>query len=216
MKRLFYVCLSIIFLAAVYGQRNEENRVIDEKTFIGDQVDFPCIRPDTDESIVLRATVPKGWKVNPDFGTVVYQPADADDYYEPPMIEFQARCEGECKAEVIQGNIDAYVQRLKEGWKKLSTGDPELDALGAIVETIEEEKSDGQWLLEVKLTYPEGVSDAMYPPRYYVYRFLHDSQDPFFILIKGIVPVSLADQFLSDVVASCLSTVQLRRILPER
>lgn len=209
MKRIFSVCLLLIFIALAYGQKAEKTKVTNEKTFTGDPIEFTCKRPNTDESIPLKAAIPKGWKLNPDFGTVVYQPVNSDDYYEPPSIEFQARCEGECKAEAIPGNIEEYIQRLKDGWKKLSTGNPELDILGTNVEIIKEEKSEGQRLFEVKLTYPEGVSGAMYPPRYWIYRFLYNAQDPFFILIIGKVPVNLADQFLSDVCLSCLSTAKL-------
>jgi len=196
MKRIFSVCLLLIFAALAYGQKAEETKITNEKIFTGDRVEFTCKRPNTDESIPLKVVL-------------VYQPANADDYYEPPRIEFEARCEGECKAEAIPENIEGYIQRLKDGWKKLSTGNPELDILGTNVEIIKEEKSEGQWLFEVKLTYPKGVSSAMYPPRYWIYRFLHNAQDPFFILIKGKVPVSLDDQFLSDVYASCLSTAKL-------
>jgi len=209
MKRIFGVCLLLIFVASVYGQKAEATKVTKEKTFIGDPIEFTCKQPNTDEDIPLKVVLPKGWKLNPDFGTVVYQPANSDDYYEPPRIEFQAMCEGECKAEAIPGNIEEYIQRLKDGWKKLSTGNPELDKLGTKVEIIKEEKSEGQWLFEVKLTYPDGVSSAMYPPRYWIYYFLHNAQDPYFIFIKGKVPVNLADQFLSDVCASCLSTAKL-------
>lgn len=208
MKRITCVYLSLIFFVVAYGQKAEEKKVTNEKTFIGDPAEFTCKQPLTEESIPLKVILPKGWKLNPYFGTVVYQPANADDYYEPPSIEFQAKCEGECKAEAIPGNIEGYIQRLKAGWKTLSTGDAELDKLGTNVEIIKEEKSEGQWLFEVKLTYPEGVSDAMFPPRYWIYRFLHNAEDPFFILIKGKVPVNLADEFLSDVSASCLSTAK--------
>lgn len=206
MKRLFCVCISLIILAAACSQKEEETMGTEEKTFSGDAIEFALKHPNADEKIQLKATLPKGWKLNPDFGTVVYEPANRDDYFDPPVIDFQARVEGEARAEVIPGNIEAYIQRLKEGWKKLSTGDPELDKLGANVEILKEEKSEGQWLFEVKLTYAEGVSSAMYPPRYWIYRFLHKAQDPFFILVTGKVPVNLADQFLSDVEASCLST----------
>ncbi len=112
MKRIYCACLSLIIAAMAYGQKAEENKVTNEKVFIGDQVEFTCIRPDTDKSITIKAVIPKGWKLNPDFGTVVYQPANSDDYYEPPSIEFQVRCEGECKAEAISGNIEEYIQRL--------------------------------------------------------------------------------------------------------
>ncbi len=60
------------------------------------------------------AEVPAGWKVNPNFGTVVYQPGNIDDYYEPPLIEFQARCEGECKAEVISVALVASILSIAD------------------------------------------------------------------------------------------------------
>ncbi len=209
MKRLLLVCSLLLFLSAAYGQKAAESKVTIKKTFSGDWVEFSCVQPNTEERIPLKAAVPKGWIVNPDFGTVVYQPANADDFYEPPRIEFEVRCEGECESDAIPGNIVGFIQRLKDGWKTLATGDPELDKLGTDVEIIKEEMSEGQWLFAVKLTYPEGVSSAMYPPRYWIYRFVHNAQDPYFIFIKGKVPINLADAFLPDVFASCLSTVKL-------
>lgn len=202
MKIITCVCFILGFLNLIFAQTT------DEEQFLGDQVEVICVRPDIEEPVSFEAIIPQGWKRNPYFGTVVYQPANADDYYEPPNIEFQALCEGECRAETIPGNIENYIERLKEGWKTLATGDPELDKLGAIVDVIQEEKLEGKWLFEVKLTYPEGVSSAMYPPRYYIYHFLHDGQDPYFLLVKGIVPIELADEFLSDVYASCVSAVE--------
>ena len=204
MKRFYLICLCLIHLVMVCGQKSDKNR-----DFTGDQIEFIVKKPLTEENVSLMAEVPKGWKVNPNFGTVVYQPGNSDDYYEPPLIEFQARCEGECKTEAIPGNIDGYIQRLKVGWKQLSTGDEELDKLGANVEILIEEKLKGQVMFEVKLTYPDGVSSSMYPPRHYIYRFLYADQDSYFILIKGIVPESLADEFLTEVRSSCVSTVKL-------
>ncbi|MFC1569191.1 hypothetical protein ACFL4L_03045 [bacterium] len=203
MKRFCCICLCLILFAVANGKNAGEN-----KAFVGDQIEFTVQHPESNESILLKAEVPKGWKVNPDFGTVVYQPGNSDDYYEPPLIEFQARCEGECKAEAMIGNIEGFIQRLKDGWKQLATGNAELDKLGANVEILKEEKFKGQVMFEVKLTYPDGVSDSMYPPRHRIYRFLHNDQDPFFILIKGEIPVNLADEFLVQVRASCLSTTK--------
>ena len=204
MKRFYFICLCMIHFVMAYGQKSDKS-----EDFAGDQIEFIVNNPKAEESISLKAEVPTGWKVNPNFGTVVYQPGNSDDYYEPPLIEFQARCEGECRAEAMVGNIEGYVQRLKDGWTQLSTGDAELDKLGANVEILIEEKLKGQVIFEVKLTYPDGVSSAMYPPRHYIYRFLHNDQDSFFILIKGIVPESLADEFLREVRSSCASTVIL-------
>jgi len=202
MKKLFCVFLFLALIAIAYGEET------DNSTFQGDAIEFAVIHPATEDSILLKAQIPEGWKVNPYFGTVVYQPANADDFYEPPNIEYQALCEGECKAEAIPGNIEAYIQRLKKGWQKLATGDEALDKLGANVEIIKEEKSEGQVIFEVKLTYPDGVSSAMYPPRYQLYHFLYNDQDPFFILTKGQIPVSLGDEFLSPVQSSCLTTAR--------
>ncbi len=80
-----------------------------------------------------------------------------------------------------------------------------MDNLGTNVEIVGDEQIGDARVFEVKLTYPEGVSAAMYPPRYWVYRFIHDPEDPYFILVKGKVPLNLADQFLSAVRAACLS-----------
>ena len=129
MKRFYFICLCLIYFVLAYGQKSDKS-----EDFVGDQIEFIVKNPKTEESISLKAEVPTGWKVNPSFGTVVYQPGNIDDYYEPPFIEFQARCEGECKAEAMVGNIEGYIQRLKDGWKQLSTGDAELDKLGAEVE----------------------------------------------------------------------------------
>jgi len=208
MKRLNIVFLALILLAMVYTAGAGENKLIRNKEFTGDEVEFTCKHPVTEESIPMKAIVPKGWKVNPAFGTVVFEPGNADDYYEPPNIEFQALCEGESKAEAIPGNIKGYMMRLMQGWKTLSTGDPELDKLGTHVEVMKEKHSEGLWLFAVQLSYPEGVSDAMYPPRYYIYLFLQEAQDPYFILVKGQVPVNSGEQFLSDVYASCLTAAK--------
>ena len=204
MKRFYFICLCLIHFVLAYGQESDNS-----EDFSGDQIEFIVKKPNGEESISLKAEVPTDWKVNPNFGTVVYQPGNSDDYYEPPLIEFQARCEGECRAEAMVGNIEGYIQRLKDGWKQLSTGDAELDKLGANVEILIEEKLKGQVMFDVKLTYPDGVSSSMYPPRHYIYRFLYNDQETFFILIKGIVPESLADEFLSEVRSSCASTVIL-------
>lgn len=203
MKRFYCISLCLIFVTIAYGQNNDK-----KEPFEGEQIGFTVKHPVTEVGILLKTTIPKGWEVNPDFGTVVFRPGNADDYYEPPLIEYQALCEGEAKADVIPENIDGYIQRLKDGWKRLATGNEELDKLGANVEILKEEKSEGRVVFEVKLTYPEGVSVAMYPPRYYLYYFLYNDQDPFFILIKGQIPVNLADEFLAQVRASCLTTVK--------
>jgi hypothetical protein len=202
MKKIFCVFLSLVLIAIAYGKET------DEKAFKGEPIKFTVKHPETEDSIPLKAQIPEGWKVNSDFGTVVYQPANALDFYEPPQIEYQALCEGECKAEAIPENIEGYIQRLKDGWKRLATGNEELDKLGANVDILKEEKAEGRVIFEVKLTYPDGVSSAMYPPRYQLYHFIYNDQDPFFILTKGLIPVNLADEFLSQVESSCLTTVK--------
>jgi hypothetical protein len=202
MKKIFCVFLSLVLSVIAYGKET------DEKAFKGEPIKFTVKHPETEDSIPLKAQIPEGWKVNPDFGTVVYQPANALDFYEPPQIEYQALCEGECKAEAIPENIEGYIQHLKDGWKRLATGNEELDKLGANVEILKQEKAEGWVIFEVKLTYPDGVSSAMYPPRYQLYHFIYNDQDPFFILTKGLIPVNLADEFLSQVQSSCLTTAK--------
>ena len=78
MKRIFGVCLLLIFIASAYGQKAEATQETKEKTFKGDPIEFTCKHPITDDNIPLKVVLPTGWKLNPDFGTVVYQPANSD------------------------------------------------------------------------------------------------------------------------------------------
>ncbi|HOO77751.1 MAG TPA: hypothetical protein PLI51_04670 [bacterium] len=194
-------CLSSVLLAAALSVRAGEEPV----PAGGEEVEIACPNPAGGEPVLLRATVPAGWKRNPGFGTAVFEPADADDFSDPPRIEIQVLCEGECGPETVSANIDGYIERLETGWKKLSTGRAALDRQEGTVEVVADERAPGGRLLEVKLTYPDGVSRAMYPPRYWIYRFRHDTGDPYFIVAVGKVPIDAAGRFLAEVRASCLS-----------
>lgn len=209
MKEKHYVVAALVSFLIMAGisssGQGKENPASQEKACSGAPIKFTCRRPNTEENVSLQVKLPGGWKRNPAFGTVVFEPGDAENYFETPSIEVEVLCEGEGKPEAIPGNILSYLQRMKAGWKTLATGNPEMDKLGTNVEIIKEEQSGDTRVFEVKLTYPEGVSAAMYPPRYWVYRFIHNPEDPFFILVKGKVPINLADQFLSNVRTACLS-----------
>jgi len=207
MQKKYYVIASLLLFLIMAGINSSGQGTKDPGTPACSEVPmkFTCSRPNAEEDVILHANLPGGWKRNPAFGTVVFEPGDANEYFETPSIEVEVLCEGECVPQAIPGNILSYIQRLKAGWKTLATGNPEMDKQGAFVEIINDEQSEDTRILEVKLTYPEGVSMAMYPPRHWVYRFIHNPEDPFFILIKGKVPVNLAGQFLSDVRAACLS-----------
>ena len=206
-KHYFIAALvSFLILAGISSSGlGKENLVPQEKAGIEAPIKFTCRQPNTEDDVSLEVKLPGGWQRNPAFGTVVFEPGDAENYFETPSIEVEVLCEGECKPEAIPGNILSYLERLKAGWKTLATGNPEMDKQGTNVEIIKEEQSGDTRVFEVKLTYPEGVSAAMYPPRYRVYRFIHNPEDPFFILVKGKVPLNLADQFLSDIRTACLS-----------
>lgn len=161
--------------------------------------------PQADATVALQIALPDGWAVNPGFGTLMYEPGNRDDFYEPPSIEIVTAVEGEAAPDAIPENIAQYVQRVKDSSAKIQTGDADLDAQGAHVEIIEETAGAGEWGLTLKLTYPDGVSDAMYPPRIWIYRFLHRADEPFFVLIKGKVPIQEVGQFFAPVSAACKS-----------
>lgn len=165
--------------------------------------------PTEDITVKLQIALPDGWEVNPDFGTLVYEPANRGDFFEAPRIEIVTAVEGQATPEAIPENITRVIQQIKDSSKTISTGDPALDAQGANVEIIEEKQDAGEWNLTIKLTYPEGVSDAMYPPRYWIYRFLHRTDEAFFVRIKGKVPINEADKFLTPISDACKSAVRL-------
>ncbi|MBP7831036.1 MAG: hypothetical protein KA248_14080 [Kiritimatiellae bacterium] len=165
--------------------------------------------PDETTDVALQLVRPSGWEVNPDYGTLVYEPPNRDDYVDTPNIEIRAAVEGEVSAAAVPVNIARLIGAAKEGWKKIQTGNEALDAQNANVEVVEESADDGDWLLILKVTYPEGVSEAMYPPRYWIYRYLHRADEPFFVCIKGGVTLRYADQFLPAVTEACRSAKRM-------
>ena len=78
----------------------------------GENTTFVCPIPQSDGEVALEIALPAGWERNTDFGTVVFDPPDAGDFFEAPRIEVQVKCEGECRAEAMADNIESYVQRL--------------------------------------------------------------------------------------------------------
>lgn len=207
MKKLKGLALLCLLLCMAGGLLADPNPTGDgsgkQETICGEKAMFMCPIPQSDEEVALEIALAAGWIRNTAFGTVVFDPPDAGDFYEAPRIEIQVLCEGECRAEAMAANIDSYVQRLKEGWKTLSTGDENLDKLNTKVEVLKDEKAGDSRVFAVSLTYPEGVSSAMYPPRFWIYRFVHKPGDSYFIMVKGKVPASLENDFYSVVEATC-------------
>jgi|GEM_PF-1641231 len=198
-----WVGIVVLQIFSPLGQSSLQARV---KKFSSSKItELTVLKPNSDEKIALTIDLPEGWKRNMDFGTVVFEPANASDFFEIPSIEILLTCGGECEPGKIAQNIESHIQRLNKGWETLSTGNAELDKKGSIVEVLEDRKTGTSRLYEVRLTYPAGVSSAMYPPRIWIYRFINPPGDPFFILVNGKIPANLKNDFFPMLEAACLS-----------
>jgi len=143
MKRKHYVAAALVLSLIMAGINSSGQGTENPATpaCSGTPMKFTCSRPNAEEDVILRADSPGGWKRNPAFGTVVFEPGDAEEYFEAPSIEVEVLCEGACDPQAIPGNILSYIQRLKADWKTLASGNPEMDKLGANVKIIQDEQS---------------------------------------------------------------------------
>lgn len=157
----------------------------------------------------VRAQIPQQWMRNTDFGSIVFQPANKDDFFYPPMIQFTTSCGGSCDAAAIPANIEKAIQGIKDVLARpnINTGDAELDAIRADVEVLLEEKYEGDgWILAAAVTYPEELSSAQYVARIVIHAFRHHPGDKFFIQTTAHASIDQKDELLAVLTAACRAT----------
>lgn len=160
-------------------------------------------------TLAVQAKIPRSWARNPDFGSIVFQPPDKEDFYYPPLIQYTASCGGSCDAAAIPGNIETAIQGIKDGLSRpnINSGDAEKDAIRADVEILLEEKyTEDAWILAAAVTYPEELSSALYIPKVVVHAFRHHSGDKFFIQTSAHAALDQKDELLAVLTAACRST----------
>jgi hypothetical protein len=165
--------------------------------------------PNSEETLVLKAKIPPNWVRNPDFGAIVYQPKNKDDYFDPPRLQYETSCGGSCKPKDIPKNIENLVIGIKNTLSRpnYNTGDPELDAIRANVEILVEEKyADDGWILAAAVSYPEELSSALYIPKIVVNAFRHHKDDRFFVQTTASVQLTQKEEFLSVLLEACKQT----------
>jgi len=157
----------------------------------------------------VQAQIPQGWMRNTDFGSIVFQPPDKDDFFYPPMIQYTTSCGGPCDAATIPANIEKAIQGIKDTLARpnINTGDAELDAVRADVEVLLDEKfeEDG-WILAAAVTYAEELSSAQYIAKVVIHAFRHHPGDEFFIQTTAHAALDQKDALLSVLTAACRAT----------
>jgi len=166
-------------------------------------------RPNSEDTLSLKTKIPSDWAQNPDFGAVVYQPKNKDDYFFPPVLQFQASCGGSCDPKDITKNVENLIKRIKDTLARpnYNTGDPELDAIQANVEILVDEKfADDGWILAAAVSYPEELSTALYIPKIIVHSFRHHKSDGFFVQTTARAQLSQKEEFLDIFLEACKQT----------
>jgi hypothetical protein len=165
--------------------------------------------PQPQGTLFIQVKIPRGWERSPEFGTVVFQPPDKDDFFYPPLIQYQASCNGTCDPSAIPANIEAALRSLKDtlALPNINTGDPVLDAVRATVDVLREEKAgDGTWILAAAVTYTENLSSALYVPKIVVHAFRHRPGDGFFVQTSAHAPLDQKEKLLDVLIAACRAT----------
>lgn len=165
--------------------------------------------PNSEEILTLKAKIPLNWTRNPDFGGLVYQPDNKDDCFDPPLIQYATSCGGSCDPQEIPKNIERLIKEIKDTLARpnINTGDPELDAIRANVESLVEEKyADDAWILAAAVTYPEDLSSAMYTPKIVVNAFRHHKGDHFFVQTTARAQLAQREEFLAIFLEACKQT----------
>jgi len=166
-------------------------------------------RPNSGGPLSLKAKIPSDWARNPDFGAIVYQPKNKDDYFEPPILQYGTSCAGSCNPKDIPKNIETLIKGIKDTLTRpnINTGDPKLDAVRANVEILVEEKfADDGWILAAAVSYPEELSSAMYVPKIVVHAFRHHQGDRFFVQTTARAQLAQKEEFLAVFLESCKQT----------
>lgn len=170
---------------------------------------FEIKLPNSEDTLTIKAGIPATWIRNPDFGTVVFQPKDYEDFFYPPFIQFTVSCAGSCDPEAIPGNIENRIKGIIDTLTRpnINTGDPELDAIRANVEILKQEKfSENDWIFAAAVTYPENLSSAQYVPRVAVHAFCHHPGDAFFVETNARAHLDQKDEMLKILMAACKET----------
>jgi hypothetical protein len=160
-------------------------------------------------TLSVRAGIPRAWERNPDFGGPVFQPPDKDDYFYPPLLQYQASCGGSCEPSAIPANIEAALRSIKESLARpnINTGDPSLDAIRARVDIFREERIEEKiWILAAGVVYPENLPRSLYVPKFVVHGFRYRAGDGFYIQTAAHGPLDRKNELLDLLIAACLAT----------
>lgn len=216
-KTMIFILMECLILVMICSQcskgndRTEEKIQEPKKEALADlqEKNLEIQIPMSDDTQTVQAKIPATWIRNPLFGTVVFQPADYEDQFDPASIEYQISCAGSCDPNAIPGNIENKIKGIKDTLLRpnINTGDPELDAIRANVEILLEEKfSDDGWILAAAVTYPEHLSSSLYIPKVVISSFRHHPEDKFFVQTSARVNLKQKDELLTVLMKACKST----------
>ena len=170
---------------------------------------FDIKLPLSEDTQTVQAQIPSTWIRNPQFGSVVFQPQDYENYFYPPMIQYEISCAGSCDPDAIPGNIEKQIKSIKDTLIRpnINTGDPELDAIRANVEILAEERiSDDGWIIACQVIYPEHLSSALYVPKVVIHTYRYHPGDRFFVHTSAHIDLKQKDELLSVLMEACKKT----------
>ena len=159
-------------------------------------------------SIAVKMTLAEGWKESEDYGAGTYEPATQPDPAYYTTLALSAECNGKCEARAIAGNVEkARESHLKRAQQpNINTGKPELDAVRADVEIVQDAAMDGGWTTILRVNYAEDLlAKGPYKPHVSVRCYYYGGDRDYYVQAAGRIPLAAEGRYLPDVKAMCQS-----------
>lgn len=211
------VFIIIFNVSGCSRQENEQAEALTPETVTSESVPAEALQSESFDLelplskgvLSVQVKIPTAWIRNPDFGAVVFQPKNKDDFFYPPLIQFETACSGPCEPAAIPANIEKAIKDIKDTLTKpnINSGDPEFDAVRAKVDILLEERTEkGGWLLAAAVTYSEDLSSSLYVPKFVVHGFHYRTGDDFYIHTAAHGPIGQQDALLALLTKACRLT----------
>lgn len=181
MKKIFFMTLVLIFAITVSFLVNLH----------ANQKEQLSVRlPSSNERINVNLDIPTEWKKGAKATlTLKTQP----DEWIPTNLYVSAECNGLCEPSAIKKNMDEAMKGLVEKHKKpnVNTGRPELDAVRANIEMVENNKLTNVYIQAFRVTYSKDIPDPnMHKPWFVVGCFYYKEGSKYFIRADLRAPLS--------------------------
>lgn len=180
----------------------------DDAASVGpDRIRIELERKRAQPNVALELTLPKGWRTSQSYGPNTLEPIEQPDSRMFTSVGLRVTPVDKAAASVaaqIQAARQSHVQYAER--PNINTGKPELDAVRAEVQVIEDEEFPGGWSQILRVRYAhELVTKGPYKPYISVRCYHYDEARDYIVELSGRLPLAAERSTLSEIQSICRS-----------